>query len=75
MVKACVENGANYIDISGEPQVCSSRKMLPSVKDLSNKYLFSMFPVSADVFEVTFCLLIYYFKMHYFKVHEFVLVL
>lgn len=24
MVKACVENGAHHIDISGEPQVCTT---------------------------------------------------
>lgn len=29
MIEACVENGASHIDISGEPQVCDSRKMLP----------------------------------------------
>lgn len=26
MVEACVENGASCIDISGEPQVCDSKK-------------------------------------------------
>lgn len=27
VVKACVENGTNCIDISGEPQVCKIKKI------------------------------------------------
>lgn len=51
MVQACVENGASCIDISGEPQVCDSKKLLPYIKALQKECLFSMFYVSANVSE------------------------
>lgn len=65
MVQACVENGASCIDISGEPQVCDSKKLLPYIKTLQKECLFSMFYVCANVseHEEKFCLLIYNFKM------------
>jgi len=47
-VKACVENGASCIDISGEPQVCELGKMLLCVRDLV-KHLFVVFHVSVFV--------------------------
>lgn len=52
MVQACVENGASCIDISGEPQVCDSRKPLCYIKALQKEYLFSMFRASANVSEL-----------------------
>lgn len=62
MVEACVENGASCIDISGEPQVWDSLKMLLYIKDLCKDcYLFSMFSVSEK--EDKFFLLSYNFKM------------
>lgn len=66
MVEACVENGASYVDISGEPQVCDSRNVQLYIEELLKEYLFSMFHVSANVFEHEdkFCLLICNSKMH-----------
>lgn len=52
MVKACVENGASCIDISGEPQVCDSKKPLCYIKALQKECLFSMFHASANVSEL-----------------------
>jgi len=65
VVEACVENGASCIDISGEPQVCGSGKMLTYLKDLLKEYFFSKFHVSANVseHEGKFYLLICNFKM------------
>ena len=66
MVEACVENGASCIDVSGEPQVCDSRKMLLYTEDLLKERLFSVFHVSANVFEHKdkLCLVSYSFKLH-----------
>lgn len=66
MVEACVENSASCIDVSGEPRVCDSRKRLLCIEDLLKERLFSVFHVSADVFEHKDkrCLLSYSFKLH-----------
>lgn len=65
MVEACVENGASCIDISGEPQVCDSKKPLPYIKAVQKECLFSMFHGfdSVSEHEDKFCLPIYNFKM------------
>lgn len=47
-MKACVENGASCIDISGEPQVCELGKVLLCVMNLV-KHLFVVFHVSVSV--------------------------
>lgn len=54
------------------PRYVTVEKMLPYIKDLLKEYLFSVFRVSASVFECEdkFCLLIYSLRcINYFKVH------
>lgn len=62
-MKACVENGASCIDISGEPQVCELGKMLLCVRDLV-KHLFVVFHVSVSEYAGKFCLPICSSKAH-----------